>query len=124
MFARSLQARLEERFPERGMTRLERRIANFLDPRFKGIHLRLTNWLQRTKEEMEAKYMVHQEIAVSDEVDLPDPALSPTSKLLHNTQRTDVGTLSELQQEMKRYEACPNPGRDADGWPLKRQRSS
>ena len=48
-----------------------------------------------------------------------DPAGATHRKFLgspfqRDTQRTDVGTLSELQQEMKRYEACPNPGRDAD----------
>ena len=104
---------LEVRFPERGMTRLERRIANYLDPRFKGCHLGLWNWLQRTKVEMEQKYMVQLE-PEEVEVELPNPALSPTSKLIHNNQRTDVGTLSVLQMEMKRYEACTNPGRDAD----------
>ena len=88
--------------------------------RFKGCHLSLWNWLGRTKEEMEAKYM-EQVVAEPVEVDLPDPALSPTSKLLQNNKRTEVGTLTELQQEIKRYEACSNPGRDAnvlDFWKL------
>ena len=47
-FATCLQTMLDVRFPERGMTRLERRIANLLDPRFKGCHLSLWNWLGRT----------------------------------------------------------------------------
>ena len=105
MFAKCLQTMLEARFPERGMTWLERRIANYLDPRlsklcilwrckrtipprFKGCHLSLWNWLRRTKEEMEAKYMA-EEIAEPVEVDLPDPALSPTSKLIHNNENGD-----------------------------------
>ena len=62
---------------------------------------------------MEAKYMV-EEIVEPVEVELPDPALSLTSKLIHNNQRTESGTLTELQKEIKRYEACANPGRDAD----------
>ena len=33
-FARALQANLEARFPNKGMDILERRAANFLDPRF------------------------------------------------------------------------------------------
>ena len=112
-FAKCLQTMLEARFPERGMTRLERRIANLLDPRFKGCHLSLWNWLGRTKVEMEAKYMPQLDVEAV-EVDLPNPALSPTSKLLHNNQRNESGTLTELQQELKRYDACTNPGRDAD----------
>ena len=112
-FATCLQTMLDVRFPERGMTRLERCIANLLDPRFKGCHLSLWNWLGRTRVEMEAKYMpqVYEEAV---EVDLPDPALSPTSKLIHNNQRNESGNLSELQKELKRYDACINPGRDAD----------
>ena len=113
MFARTLQERLEERFPETGMTCLERNAANYLDPRWKGAHLRLTNKLQRTKVDMEAKYLARQDTDAL-EVDLPNPSLSPTSKLIFNSQRDDVGRLSELEQEMRRYEACPNPGRNAD----------
>ena len=67
----------------------------------------------RTKDEMEQKYMPQPDLEAV-EVDLPNPALSPTSKLIHNSQRNEIGTLSELQQEFKRYEACTNPGRDAD----------
>ena len=36
-FARCLQTNLEVRFPNKGMDVLERRAANFLDPRFKGV---------------------------------------------------------------------------------------
>ena len=81
--------------------------------RFKGCHLSLWNGLRRTKEEMEARYMV-QESVEPEEVELPDPALSPTSKLIHNNKRTEIGTLSVLQQEIKRYELSVNPGRAAD----------
>ena len=55
-----------------------------------------------------------QEAVEPEEVELPDPTLSPTSKLLHNNKRTEIGTLSVLQQEIKRYELCVNPGRAAD----------
>ena len=58
--------------------------------------------------------MVPDEAGEPVEVELPDPSLSPTSKLIHNNRRTEVGVLSELQQEIKRYELCMNPGRDAD----------
>ena len=85
-----------------------------ISSRFKGCHLSLWNRLRSTKEEMEARYMVPDEAGEPVEVELPDPSLSPTSKLIHNNRRTEVGVLSELQQEIKRYELCMNPGRDAD----------
>ena len=113
IFARTLQEKLEDRFPETGTTRLERCAANYLDPRWKGAHLRLTNKLQQTKVDMEAKYLGQQEVDAL-EVDLPNPSLSPTSKLIFNSQRDEVGRLSGLEQEMRRYEACSNPGRNAD----------
>ena len=55
-----------------------------------------------------------EEVVEPVEVQLPDPALSPTSKLIHNNKRTEIGVLSTLQQEIKRYELCVNPGREAD----------
>ena len=49
------------------------------------------------------------------EVELPNPDLYPTSKLIFNGQReTDLGGVSDLEREMRGYEACPNPGRNAD----------
>ena len=37
------------------------------------------------------------------------------SKLIFNGQReTDLGGVSDLEREMRGYEACPNPGRNAD----------
>ena len=113
IFARTLQEKLEDRFPETGTTRLERCAANYLDPRWKGAHLRLTNKLQQTKVDMEAKYLGQQEVDAL-EVDLPNPSLSPTSKLIYNSERGEDSRLTSLQLEMKKYEACPNPGRNAD----------
>ena len=109
----TLQEKLEDRFPECGMTRLERKVANYLDPRWKGAHLRLTNKLQQTKLEMEPTYL-GQQVDEALEVDLPNPALSPTSKLLFNSKRDEGGAVSDLEREMRGYEACSNPGRNAD----------
>ena len=112
-FARSLLEKLEDRFPETGTTRLERNAANYLDPRWKGIHLRLTNKLQQTKVDMEGKYL-DQQGDDTLEVDLPNPSLSPTSKLIFNSERGEVGRLTGLEQEMRKYETLPNPGRNVD----------
>ena len=73
------------------MTNLEREAANYLDPRWKGVHLRLTNRLQQTKVEMKAKYLGEDDVEAAEavEVDLPNASLSPTSKLLFNSQREE-----------------------------------
>ena len=39
MFARELKEQIEARFPDKGTDRVQRRIANYLDPRFRGAHL-------------------------------------------------------------------------------------
>ena len=74
------------------MTNLEREAANYLDPRWKGVHLRLTNRLQQTKVDMKAKYLGE----------------------LFNSQREEQVRVSGLEQEMRRYEASGNPGRNVD----------
>ena len=98
------------------MTNLEREAANYLDPRWKGVHLRLTNRLQQTKVEMKAKYLGEDDVEAAEavEVDLPNASLSPTSKLLFNSQREEQVRVSGLEQEMRRYEASGNPGRNVD----------
>ena len=40
--------------------------------------------------------------------------MSPTSKLLFNSQREEQVRVSALEQEMRRYEASGNPGRNVD----------
>ena len=74
------------------MMNLERKAANYLDPRWKGVHLRLTNRLQQTKVDMKAKYLGE----------------------LFNSQREEQVRVSGLEQEMRRYEASGNPGRNVD----------
>ena len=98
------------------MMNLERKAANYLDPRWKGVHLRLTNRLQQTKVDMKAKYLGEDDVEAAEavEVDLPNASLSPTSKLLFNSQREEQVRVSGLEQEMRRYEASGNPGRNVD----------
>ena len=38
-FARALKKRLFERFPSLGMDMFEKSVANYLDPRYMGLHL-------------------------------------------------------------------------------------
>ena len=74
------------------MMNLERKAAKYLDPWWKGVHLRLTNRLQQTKVDMKAKYLGE----------------------LFNSQREEQVRVSGLEQEMRRYEASGNPGRNVD----------
>ena len=56
-FARSLLSNLEKRFPECGTQIFERRVANFIDPRLKGVHLSKLNLLAKTKDDINEKYV-------------------------------------------------------------------
>ena len=38
-FAKELKAQIEVRFPDKGTDRVQRRMANYLSPKFKGAHL-------------------------------------------------------------------------------------
>ena len=82
-FARVLQTKLEERFPNKGMEKLERCVANYLDPRYKGIHLSIFNQLTLTKETMEARWghllLTGPAEAELELEEVPDVTLSPTS---------------------------------------------
>ena len=117
-FARVLQTKLEERFPNKGMEKLERCVANYLDPRYKGIHLSLFNQLTLTKERMEEKWgdLLKSAPAQADMEleEAPDVTLSPTSKLLMSRKVTQQQEGSLLQKEMADYEKLGNPGRGAD----------
>ena len=65
---------------------------------------------------MKAKYLGEDDVEAAEavEVDLPNASLSPTSKLLFNSQREEQVRVSGLEQEMRRYEASGNPGRNVD----------
>ena len=103
-FARVLQTKLEERIPNKGMEKLERCVANYLDPRYKGIHLSIFNQLTLTKETMEAKWghllLTGPAEAELELEEVPDVTLSPTSKLLMGRRATQEQEGSLLQKEM------------------------
>ena len=113
-FARALKKRLLERFPSCGMTVFEKCVANYLDPRFMGLHL--TSWgkLEDIKSKMERKWNV-----VDDEEGLRvpvNPELSPTSKLLQRSRlaRAAGGGLSKIKKEMATYESFSFASRKCD----------
>ena len=54
-FARELKRQIEERFPQKGTKSKWRRMANYLAPQFKGIHLEEENKLSITKDEIEVE---------------------------------------------------------------------
>ena len=83
-FARVLKKKLNERYPNNGMNHQILRFGNYLDPRFKGIHLEIAQELTSTKSELENFWTAHEEdspdenrVQISDE----ELQLSPTSKL-------------------------------------------
>ena len=77
-----LRSNLEGRFPNSGMDRFERCVANYLDPRWKGVHLSINGNLESTKRDIENKW---EEVRVDPtEPRVDDRTLSPTSKLIKN----------------------------------------
>ena len=113
-FARTLKRKLEERFPNQGMDVEERCFANYLDPRFKGIHLALVAMKGRIKESIKEKFGegMHHTDNILDEVDMAP--LSPTSKLLHQNQMMNEQQGSKMEQEMAQYEQMISPDRDSN----------
>ena len=126
-FARELKRQIEERFPQKGTVNKWRRMANYLAPQFKGIHLEEENKLSITKDEIEvevAKVLPNDsEPRQGEGLDLEpeDPVpLSPTSKLRSKMQarqhrlRTQQDQLSATKREMLRYESFSLPCKDVD----------
>jgi hypothetical protein len=120
-FARELKRNLEKRFPNLGMDLSLRRMANFLDPSFKGLHLSVKNLLDDTKTEIEteAKKFDCQDVE-NEETEVADNSaiLSPTSKLrkqlrtateVHHRRRR-----SKVRMEIEKYETFSTPGKDVD----------
>ena len=120
-FARELENNLEKRFPDFGMGRLERRLANYLDPRYKGIHLRAKSKFDETKKEIED---IWKENALPTEEDDDDPIepvveapLSPTSKLMQKYSQRNLNVdrnASEISKEMGKYEMYSVLPKDKD----------
>ena len=120
-FARELQNRLEQRFPNYGTEVFERKVANYLDPRYKGCHLQTVGALEGTKSSIEERYFTQDAGWLSDMVEPQEPEasnvqLSPTSRLmreLRNSQRR-ARTESKMQQQMRKYESYSFPNKNVD----------
>ena len=120
MFAKELQKNLWKRFTNHGLGVFERRVANYLDHHFKGIHLRKFKQFESTKDEIET--FIGEEM--DDPIDLTDGErnnnvesltdgnMSPTSKLrfelavLQPTEREDTKMKKELAL-FDKFEVAP-----------------
>ena len=123
MFARELKIQVEARFPDKGTDRVERRMANYLSPKFRGAHLDQYDKLESTKQEIEEKIKNYEnipdDIEVAAEQTNADADLSPNSKLIKrrmaNMQRarTQFGPMqNKIRKEMDRYENFSIPGKN------------
>ena len=129
VFARKLKENLEVRFPAKGTECEMYGKANYLNPKYRGIHLMAEDKLEEVKNAMEEEWNHRQsDEEVSDgassvtENALPVP-LSPTSQL-----RKKLGTrveyrrhqkTSQIRKEMERYESFTLAPKDAsvlDWW--------
>ena len=133
LFARELKKQIEERFPNKGSDNKLRRLANYLAPQFKGIHLEEIGNLETTKDEVEveiAKIALANIQPTAEETD-DEPAqqdqeesvpLSPTSKLRQKMQARQQRMETQLQQdrlsavkrEMMRYESFSIPSKNVN----------
>ena len=117
-FARALKKRLFERFPSLGMDMFEKSVANYLDPRYMGLHLAEYGTLESIKIRMESKWGSDSEETQSQPVAL-NLDLSPTSRLLQRSRlsRLDTGA-SKIRKEMAIYESYSFASKASDvlGW--------
>ena len=85
-FARVLKAQVEARFPDKGTDRVERRMANYLSPQFRGAHLDMYDKLESTKLDIEEKIRSYEDILdanhTNETPEVADVELSPNSKLI------------------------------------------
>ena len=125
-FAKELKAQIEIRFPEKGTDRVQRRMANYLSPKFRGAHLDQYGKLESTKQEIEAKIRSYEN--VPDETETEEltadagaaAELSPNSKLIKRHQaklqreRTRGQAQNKIRKEMERYESFSFPDKKAN----------
>ena len=117
-FAKTLKKKLDERFPNFGTNLHLARKGNYLDPRFRGLHLTSLGKFDSTKNELEN---IWNDIHGEPEEENPgqstnDPAsidLSPTSKLRQKlqmrTQSVSQREQTKIRKEMSKYEALSVP---------------
>ena len=116
-FAREMKKNLEKRFPNYGLYVIVRRAANYLDPHFKGIHLKMFRYFDATKAEIEKVSAEEQNQEEEIVIDTSEKTgntnnnsvskeMSPTEKLrveLEAIEPTDV-EISKIRVEMAVFE--------------------
>ena len=119
-FAKELKKNLEKRFPNHGLQVFERRAANYLDPHFKGIHLKKFKYLDATKDEIERGQVDEEddqivadkennvdnmESNINDDSAIED--MSPTAKLRLELEAADPpnAKTSKIRAEMAVFES-------------------
>ena len=121
VFARELKAQIEARFPDKGTDRVQRRMANYLSPKFRGAHLDQYEKMESTKQEIEEKIKSYTDIPedADDTINVDQGELSPTSKMIkrHEEKLKRMRTLtgpnkSKIIIEMDRYEGYTDPGKN------------
>ena len=130
-FAKELKKNLEKRFPNHGLNVDERRAANYLDPRLKGIYLKKFRVFESTKDELESSTYRAQYEEVSnldtvgrDSLNNNEPRntteLTPTEKLRLEIEAVEsLGReVSPIKLEMMDYERLPLASEDQGvlGW--------
>ena len=125
-FGRKLLCFVEERFPNCGTDKEEQCAANFLDPRYKCLHLNLFDKFETTKNNLEnmskARNFDGSSISENNIINvlpIAANALSPTSRLrqkIHKAAKTPQFQ-SILMNEFATYENLPiYIGQDILGW--------
>ena len=116
-FAKELKKNLERRFPNHGLNVFERRAANYLDPHFKGIHLKKFQEIEATKAEIEKLIVDAQKDSEVDDATAEEETnnnrtnnqgnMSPTSKLRMEMEDINPSEKenSTIKKEMDLYEA-------------------
>ena len=103
-FAKELKIQIEKRFPNKGGDDRVKRMANYLSPHLKGLHLIDMNLLEETKKDIEEEVKKqaknvddNQEVnEVEETTDKTIPPLSPTSKLRKKL-RTQMTTQTQFR---------------------------
>ena len=125
IFQRKPQAQVEARFPDKGTDCVERRMANYLSPQFRGAHLDMSYNLESAKQEIEDKIRSYKDILDENQTDeapeVADFELSRNSKLIKRHEeklkrgRTEINLAeNKIRKEMKRYESFSNPGKNVN----------
>ena len=119
-FAKTLKKKLKERFPDYGTNLDLLRKANYLDPRFRGLHLESVGRLESTKDDLENLW--NETEGEPEEVDLDlehdGPMrrdLSPTSLLRQRIQMRSQSQSqrqqTKIRKEMIKYESLSHPAK-------------